>query len=132
MCIYIYTHKFTYTHTCKTDSKFEIIIYCSEKGGAIHNVGVNKRMLVSSRKISKTNGRGFSDAIFRIAVERCILCSTMVTSRNSLRVILSLQVRSILESDPILGLLRGLQYPYYRGANQADVCSYTNFRSIWE
>ena len=25
------------------------------------------------------------------------------------------------ESDPILGLSRGLQYPYYRGANQADV-----------
>ena len=26
-----------------------------------------------------------------------------------------------VESDPILGLSRGLQYPYYRGANQADV-----------
>ena len=38
-----------------------------------------------------------------------------------LRSILSLRVRYILESDPILGLSRGLQYPYYRGANQADV-----------
>ena len=27
----------------------------------------------------------------------------------------------MLESDPILGLSRRLQYPYYRGANQADV-----------
>ena len=25
------------------------------------------------------------------------------------------------ESDPILRLSRGLQYPYYRGANQTDV-----------
>ena len=26
-----------------------------------------------------------------------------------------------MESDPIPGLSTGLQYPYYRGANQADV-----------
>ena len=60
--------------------------------------------------------------IIRIVVEGCFLCSTKVTNGNSLRVILSLQVKSILESEPILGLPRGLQYPYYRGANQADVC----------
>ena len=29
---------------------------------------------------------------------------------------------AILESGPILALPRGLQYPYYRGANQADAC----------
>ena len=60
--------------------------------------------------------------IIRIVVEGCFLCSTKVTNGNSLRVILSLQVKSILESEPILALPRGLQYPYYRGANQADVC----------
>ena len=64
----------------------------------------------------------FPKTIIRIAFEGSILCSTKVTRENSLRAILNLQVRSILESDPILGLPRGLQYPYYRGANQADVC----------
>ena len=66
--------------------------------------------------------------IIRIAVEGCILCNTKVTNGNSLRVILSLQVRSILESDPIFGLPRGLQYPYFRGANQADVCYCINLQ----
>ena len=51
--------------------------------------------------------------------------STKATNANSvwvnLRSILSLRVRYILESDPILGLSKGLQYPHYRGANQADV-----------
>ena len=61
-------------------------------------------------------------SIIRIAVEGCILCSTKVANGNSLRVILSLQLGSILESDPIFALPRGLQYPFYRGANQADVC----------
>ena len=60
--------------------------------------------------------------INRIAVEGCILCSTKVANGNSLRVILSFQVRSILESDPIFALPNGLKYPYYRGANHADVC----------
>ena len=49
----------------------------------------------------------------------------MATSANSLwvilRSILRLRVRYVLESDPKLGLSRAPQYPYYRGANQADV-----------
>ena len=57
-----------------------------------------------------------------------ILCSTKVTNGNSLRVILSLQVRSILESEPISGLPRGLQYPYHWRANQADVCYCINLQ----
>ena len=61
----------------------------------------------------------------RVAVEGSIRYSTKTTNANSLWAILrsmfSLRVRYILESDPILGLSRGLQYPYYRGANQADV-----------
>ena len=44
------------------------------------------------------------------------------------RVILNLQVKSILESAPVLGLPRGVQYPYNRGANQADVCYGINFQ----
>ena len=39
-----------------------------------------------------------------------------------------LQVKSILESEPILGFPRGLQYPYYRGANQPDVCYCINLQ----
>ena len=67
-------------------------------------------------------------AIIRIVVEGCILCSTQVTNGNSLRVILSLQVRSVLELEPILGLPRGLQCPYYPGANHADVCYFINLQ----
>ena len=60
--------------------------------------------------------------IIRSAVEGCILCSTKVANGNSLRVILSLQVRSILESAPIFALPRGLQNILTTGrANQADV-----------
>ena len=45
------------------------------------------------------------------------------------RVRLTLQERSILESDPIFGLPRGLQYPCYRGADdQADVCYCINLQ----
>ena len=47
---------------------------------------------------------------------------------NSLSVILRLQARSIVESDPILGLPKGLQYPYYQGANQADLCYFINLQ----
>ena len=37
--------------------------------------------------------------------------------------------KGILESDPILGLARGLQYPYYRGAKQADVKNCMNLQA---
>ena len=45
---------------------------------------------------------------------------------NNLWGISSLRVNSSSESYPIAGLPRGLQYPYYRGAKQADVCYYTD------
>ena len=63
-------------------------------------------------------------AIIWVDVEGRIRYSTKVTNANSLWVILSLRVRSILESYPIAGLPRGLQCPRYRGANQANACYY--------
>ena len=47
-----------------------------------------------------------------------------VTNVNSLRVILSSRVRSILESYPISGLPRGTAKSF----NQADVCYYINLQ----
>ena len=44
---------------------------------------------------------------------------TKVTNKNSLWVIVSLRVRSIVELDSILKLPRGLRYPY---SNQVHVC----------
>ena len=41
---------------------------------------------------------------------------------GDLKIDLKFASKAHLESETILGLSRGLQYPYYRGANQADVC----------
>ena len=64
----------------------------------------------------------------RVSPKASIRYSTKVSNANSLWVILSLRVRSILESYPISGLPSGLQYAYYRGANQADACYYFNLQ----
>ena len=72
-------------------------------------------------------------AIIWVAVDGSIRYSTKVANGTSLWVILSLRVKAHPRSDPILGLSRGLQYPYYLGANQADVFLIAlTFRSIWE
>ena len=125
------THKCTYTNTGKSDSQIRddhILHTTLRKGVPYKYVRVNKRMLASSLKSLRPMVGVSPKAIIRIAVQGCILCSAKITNGNSLRVILSLQVRSVVESDPILALPRGRQYPYYRGANQADVCYCINFQ----
>ena len=45
----------------------------------------------------------------------------MGTTLSDLKIDLKFASKVHVESDPIKGLSRGLQYPYYRGANHADV-----------
>ena len=40
---------------------------------------------------------------------------------GDLKIDLKFASKAHVESDPLLGLSRALQYPFYRGANQADV-----------
>ena len=53
----VYTHKCTYTHTGKSDSKSEIIIYYFEKGSAMYKMF---RVTNKCWYLSEANGRGFS------------------------------------------------------------------------
>ena len=71
-------------------------------------------------------------AIVWVALEGSVRYSTKVTNVNSLWVILNLRVRSILESYPIPGSPRGLQYPYFRGPRRPIYVVILAFRSIWE
>ena len=45
----------------------------------------------------------------------------MGTAYGDLKIDLKFASKAHFGSDPILGLSSGQQYPYYRGANQADV-----------
>ena len=56
----VYTHTRTYTRMGKSDSKPEMIIYYSEKGGAIcWGRQTNAGIILKALQISEANGGGF-------------------------------------------------------------------------